>query len=79
MILVGWLNSLSSYDVSNDSKTTLGSDKHGNEWSAKILDDGTQAWTQSRNGEVINGGVNKEPRDYNSETGLSSSTRPNWK
>jgi len=66
-------------DVADDSGTTLGSDKHGNIWSARDLDDGTQIWTQTRNGEIINGGLNKTPRVYNSETGLSSPTRPNWK
>ena len=66
-------------DIANDPKTTLGPDKHGNVWSAKNLDDGTQVWTQSRNGETINGGLNKTPRVYSSETGLSSPARPNWK
>jgi len=66
-------------DIANDPETTLGPDKHGNIWSAKILDDGTQVWTQTRNGEIINGGLNKTPRVYNPETGLSAPTRPNWK
>lgn len=66
-------------DVANDSKTTLGLDKHGNEWSSKIMDDGSQVWTQTRNGNVINGGLNKTPKTYNSETGLSATERPNWK
>lgn len=66
-------------DIANDVKTTLGPDKHGNVWSAKNLEDGTQVWTQTRNGEIINGGLNKTPRVYNPETGLSAPTRPNWK
>ncbi|MDY6120115.1 MAG: hypothetical protein SPI03_02065 [Campylobacter sputorum] len=43
------------------------------------MNSGEQIWVQTRNGQVINGGINKEPRIFNSETGLSSPTRPNWK
>ncbi len=66
-------------DIANDPKTTLGPDKHGNVWSSKNLENGTQVWTQTRKGEIINGGVNQTPRVYNPETGLSSPTKPNWK
>ena len=38
-----------------------------------------QVWTQTRNGQIINGGINKVPKQFNSETGLSSPIRPNWK
>lgn len=53
--------------------------KFGNTWSAKLLDTGEQVWTQTRNGQIINGGINKVPKQFNSETGLSSPIRPNWK
>ena len=66
-------------NVANDPATTLGPDKFGNEWSAKTLDDGTQVWTQTRDGNVINGGLNESPQSYNPDTGLSSPVRPNWK
>jgi filamentous hemagglutinin len=66
-------------DVANDPKAVLGPDAHGNEWSSKILDDGSQLWTQTRNGNVINGGLNKTPHTYNPTTGLSAQERPNWK
>ena len=62
--------------VADDPKTTLGTDKYGNTWSAQRNNDGTQTWTQTRNGEVINGGVNQTPRTFNPETGLSRPVRP---
>lgn len=57
--------------VADDPRTTLGADKFGNTWSARTLDDGTQAWTQTRNGDLINGGLNPTPRPFNPQTGLS--------
>jgi|GEM_PF-4014628 len=66
-------------NVANDQATTLGPDKFGNQWSAKTLEDGTQVWTQTRDGNIINGGLNESPIQYNPETGLSSPIRPNWK
>lgn len=66
-------------DVANDPKTALGSDVHGNMWSARILPDGTQVWTQTRNGQLWNGGVNRTPLSFDPKTGLSSPTRPGWK
>nr|WP_230598411.1 RHS repeat-associated core domain-containing protein [Xanthomonas albilineans] len=58
--------------VADDPKTTLGNDKYGNTWSAQINKDGTQTWTQTRNGEIRNGGINEAPKDFNPGTGLSN-------
>jgi RHS repeat-associated protein len=66
-------------DLANDSNARLGQDKFGNTWSGRTQSDGTQVWTQTRNGEVINGGVNASPRTFSPETGLSSPARPGWK
>ncbi len=63
-------------DVANDAKSTLGPDQFGNAWSARTLPDGTQVWTQARNGTIINGGLNQTPGTYNPQTGLSSPTKP---
>ena len=65
-------------DVANDKKAVLGPDDHGNTWSARNMEDGAQVWTQTRNGEIINGGLNKTPHTYNPRTGLSAPVRPNW-
>jgi filamentous hemagglutinin len=62
--------------VADDPATTLGADKFGNTWSARTLDDGTQAWTQTRNGDIINGGLNPTPRPFNPQTGLARPQRP---
>lgn len=63
-------------DVANDSNAYLGPDKYGNDWHARTQKDGSQIWTQTRNGSIFNGGRNETPRTYNSETGLSSPTIP---
>ncbi|CAI1157191.1 hemagglutinin repeat-containing protein [Serratia quinivorans] len=59
-------------DVAYDKKASLGSDRYGNDWSARMLPDGSQAWVQTRGGNVINAGVNNPPKTYSPETGLSS-------
>jgi len=58
-------------DVAEDAATTLGTDRFGNVWSARTLEDGSQVWVQMRNGVIQNGGVNTTPRVFNPETGLS--------
>jgi RHS repeat-associated protein len=63
-------------DVANDAKSTLGTDKYGTTWSGRTLPDGTQVWTQTRNGQIVNGGLNQTPKVFNPETGLSSPTKP---
>jgi RHS repeat-associated protein len=63
--------------TATNSKNAMGTDKFGNQWSAKTQKDGTQVWTQSRNGKVINAGVNQEARTFNPQTGLSAPTKSN--
>ncbi len=58
-------------DVTNDANNLLGGDKYGNGWYAKLNEKGEQIWTQVNNGKIINGGINKVPRKFNAETGLS--------
>ena len=64
--------------LANDPAKMLGKDKHGNEWCASTRPDGTQVWTELRNGEIINGGVNATPRPFNPETGLKAPKPPGW-
>jgi RHS repeat-associated protein len=63
-------------EVASDPANTRGVDEWGNEWSSKILDDGRQVWTQKRDGEIQNGGINDTPRDWNPRSGFSAPTRP---
>jgi len=42
-------------------KNFVKADSFGNQWYARLLDDGTEAWVQVRNGIIQNGGVNLEP------------------
>jgi RHS repeat-associated protein len=58
-------------DTANDKDAQLGKDQYGNDWAAKLREDGKQTWTQSRNGKIINGGVNDIPRSFNPRSGLS--------
>ncbi|WP_445493982.1 hypothetical protein [Photorhabdus sp. SF281] len=59
-------------DVANDKTAILGSDRYGNNWSARMLPDGTQAWVQTRGDTVINAGINNPPKSYDPQAGLSS-------
>lgn len=62
--------------VADDSGNNLGTDKFGNMWSAKTLDNGSQIWVQTRNGVIQNAGINKIPRIFKPETGLSGLSEP---
>ncbi|MBD3816763.1 MAG: hypothetical protein IE913_09995, partial [Halothiobacillus sp.] len=62
-------------NVADNPSTTLGKDKFGNTWSAQTRSDGTKVWTQTRDGKIINGGLNQTPK-FNPETGLSSPVKP---
>jgi hypothetical protein len=64
-------------EVANDPKSALGTDRHGKTWSARTLPDGSQVWTATKGGTIINGGVNRKPRTFHPGTGLSSPARPN--
>jgi len=74
MILKGSNGLIILTDVADDASTTLGSDKWGHIWSARTLDDGTQVWTQTRNDETINGGLNPNAPNLQSRKGLSAPT-----
>ncbi|MFE8604040.1 SitA5 family polymorphic toxin [Archangium violaceum] len=63
-------------EVASDESARLGTDKFGNEWFARTNPDGTQVWVQVRHGEIINGGLNQVPRNYNAQMGLSAPSKP---
>ena len=63
-------------DVGNDEDSYLGRYQYGNDWHGRINEDGSQTWTESRNGRIFDGGVNKEPIPFNPKTGLKSPERP---
>ncbi len=65
--------------VAKNPENTLGTDKFGNVWSAKLKPDGTQVWVQSRNGSITNGGINLTPKEFNDEMGLSQMRSPGYK
>ena len=57
-------------DVANNPDNFLGKDKYGNEWYAKLQDDGSQVWVEARNGKIFEGGVNNISKTWNPQTGL---------
>jgi hypothetical protein len=63
-------------EVAGNKSLSLGTDRFGNTWAAQIRTDGSQVWTQCRDGKIINGGINKTPRSYNPTTGLSNLEPP---
>ncbi|MBQ3799127.1 MAG: hypothetical protein II837_02415 [Treponema sp.] len=63
-------------DVASNEDNYLGKDQYGNEWHGKINDDGSQTWTESRDGIIYDGGVNEVPKEFNPRTGLKSPERP---
>ncbi|MBS1910953.1 MAG: RHS repeat-associated core domain-containing protein [Bacteroidetes bacterium] len=66
-------------DVANDAKCKLGTDQFGKVWLAKTLPNGTQVWVTTRNGLIVDGGLNQTPRTFNPQTGLSAAERPGRK
>ncbi|MBD5459384.1 MAG: hypothetical protein HDR26_00345, partial [Lachnospiraceae bacterium] len=62
-------------DVANDPDNYIGKDGWGNDWYAKISEDGTQTWVRARNGIINNAGVNDIPREWDPQTGLYSNKK----
>jgi filamentous hemagglutinin len=58
-------------EVANDQTARLEFDEQGNQWAARLLADGRQAWVRMRDGKIINAGINLVPRNFNSRTGLN--------
>ena len=56
--------------VGNDMDSFLGSDQYGNDWFARIENNGSQVWVEARNGRIWDGGVNVIPKPWNPKTGL---------
>ena len=63
-------------NVANTRSARLGTDQHGNVWSASVRSDGSQVWVQMRGNVIVNGGVSQTPRTFNPATGLSRRERP---
>ena len=63
-------------DVADDPAATLGMDRFGNTWSARLLPDGTQICVQTVGNRIVNGGLNRTPRTFSPQTGLSSPSKP---
>jgi hypothetical protein len=53
-------------DVANDPKNFVRTDKWGKDWYAKTLPNGKQIWVHVKGGKIVNGGINDNPRSFNS-------------
>ena len=63
-------------ELANNPSATLGQDQWGNTWAAITKADGSQLWVQTRQTQIINGGLNQTPISYNPTTGLSGPRIP---
>lgn len=63
-------------ETTKNPQNYLGKDKYGNDWYAATRKDGSQVWVQSRNGEIWDGGLNKQAREWNVQTGLKNQGNP---
>lgn len=62
-------------ELANDPTCFQGTDMWGNDWYARIDEDGSQLWAEVRNGATIrNCGRNQTPKPWNPETGLSGNS-----
>ncbi|MBC8537261.1 hypothetical protein, partial [Feifania hominis] len=57
-------------DVANNAENFRGTDKYGNEWYTKTLENGKEVWVESRNGNIFEGGINETSKPWNPYTGL---------
>ena len=57
-------------EIANEIKNFLGKDIYGNEWFAKILSDGKQAWVRVYQKIIRSAGVNEVAREMHPVTGL---------
>ena len=64
-------------ELVSDIKNYLGTDsRYLREWYVKITKDGKQLWAWMQNGKIRDGGLNNQPLQWNSVTGLCSPTIP---
>lgn len=63
-------------DTANSTENYLGQDKRGNDWYAKILENGKQLWAEVRSGTIRDGGINNSVHQFNENTGLKRDSPP---
>lgn len=61
--------------VSNDESLYAGTDKWGNKWYIETCKNGGQHWVRVMNGIINEGGYNRSPIEWDSETGLNKNPR----
>lgn len=57
-------------ELANNKRYHLGKDKWGNDWHARINNDGTQDWVEHQNQRISDGGTNLSPKKWDDITGL---------
>ncbi len=58
--------------IANTQTYYLGTDKYGTQWYSWTRNNGTQVWVRSRQGTIINGGINNNPLTFDPDTGLNA-------
>ncbi len=58
-------------EVANDAAVFRGTDRYGNAWYGRNRSDGSQIWVKTRAGQIVNGGVNAQPRNFAPSSGLA--------
>ncbi|NJL91814.1 MAG: hypothetical protein HC916_20080 [Coleofasciculaceae cyanobacterium SM2_1_6] len=61
-------------DTASNPDYYLGKDRWGNDWYAHTQPDNTQVWVQTRQTQIINGGLNPIPRSWYPQIGLGEIT-----
>ncbi|MVB10497.1 hypothetical protein CAFE_11870 [Caprobacter fermentans] len=65
--------------VANDKGNYKGTDQNGCRWYSQLQSDGSQVWVRTRNGIIINGGVNRPPKTWDPNIGYNSPVKPGGK
>lgn len=63
-------------DLANDTSKKLGIDKYGNSWNAETNENG-QVWVRYRCDKINECGLNKNPREWDDESGLNNNPKKN--
>lgn len=59
-------------ELVNNPHNHAGTDRLGHAWYVALQEDGSQLWAIVRRNEILNGGRNEAPREFDPRSGLSN-------